>query len=1068
MKKLFFLLVLLIPLLTYSQVSDNFENGNISTWTQSIPGHWNASDSLPIDGTYSLHQNFLTSVTGYYSDVICLYIGSINVTKGLTTWQFQVKYKNTNPSSSNNWNIYLMSDADDKDIDAGNADGYVLGVDFGSKTDDILTLNKVTNGQGTTVISTSYKWDVSGVIGIKVTRTDAGNWEIFVDDNGGFDNLISVGTGNDNTFTDFSYFGIVYKYTKTNCRKFWLDDLTIDGPPDQTPPKLSKIQVLSPSKLELLFSERLDTNSAQSLTNYLVDNNISNPVSALLIGAESRTVDLTFASSFQENKKYSLSLSNIKDLSANKIKDTSVAFSWQNIKVVSVLSVSDTLIDVKFSKIPDQTTAENANNYSLDNSLDTAISASLDANDKTLIHLKFANSLQNNLSYNLTVQNVKDLYGNTISASPFAFVFHQLQQFDVVINELMIDVSPAPAVLPANKYIELYNTSDFDIDLNKWTMQIGTNSAKTFPATIIKSHAYAIICSSNAEAKLSQYGTTIPILTESQLTSTTGKKIVIKNNSGKVIDDLTYSPDWYVDPDKQSGGWSLERIDPTNFCNQQGNWHASENSFGGTPGMKNSVFASNKDTKAPFLISYKTEASVDVTLNFSETVNPTQAASVNSYILNTNIYPVNANIDANDNSIVHLQFANHFNFGENSLKITSLRDYCDNVMNDTIIDFKYQLIHPLGLITMSKNQLKVYFSEPINLATSENINNYLVDESIGNPDVATRDFNDYSIVYLMFNKNFEQDKELNISIKGISDANGNIMHDTSLKFVYHITKSKDLVINEVLYNPYPNCSDFVELYNRSGFPIDLQKIRIAKRNDAGDIASDYYLTKNYSVLLPDSFVVITADSANINKTYTCGDNFVQLSSMPSFPDDQGDVVVLDEKDTIIDEFRYNDDMQFALLSNTEGVSLERIDYNQPTQDSSNWHSAAESAGFATPGLKNSQYRNVSSDSTIGNVSLTNQVFSPDNDGYNDQLYINYKFDESGYLADILIFDKNGILIRHLEHEQLIGTSGHWIWNGLDENQKKVNIGMYAIVVKIFDLKGKVHLYRETAVVAGKR
>jgi len=501
MKNILILLIILIPFLGFSQISDNFEDGNISDWTQSIPGHWAASDSLPINGIYSLHQNFLINVTANYHDTICTSVGSINVNEVTTIWRFQIKYLYSNPSASNNWNVFLMSDQDCAQIPFSSLNGYVLGVNFGSSTDDVLKLNKVSSGTVSNVINTSFVWNISGTIGVQVARTSSGVWEVYVDDDGDFDNLQSVGQGNDNIFNDFSYFGIVYNYTKTYCRKFWIDDLIIS--PDIFPPTVSSVEVISPSHLKLNFSEKLDLSSSQVLTNYLVNNSIGNPSSAVVDGTN-KIVDLTFSSSLQENNNYSLNLTNIEDLAANKIEDTSVSFIWENIKISKVKVNSASSVDVTFSKTLDQTTAETVSNYSVDNSIGVPSSVTLDAVDKKLVHLTFSNSMQINSDYVLNVQNVKDIYGNIITTENFPFNYHVVQQFDIVFNELMIDVNPAPVALPANKYIELYNSSDYDIDLTNWTLQIGTNSPKTFPALTINSKGYVIICSTNAQSIFSQ------------------------------------------------------------------------------------------------------------------------------------------------------------------------------------------------------------------------------------------------------------------------------------------------------------------------------------------------------------------------------------------------------------------------------------------------------------------------------------------------------------------------------------------------------------------------------------
>ena len=65
-------------------------------------------------------------------------------------------------------------------------------------------------------------------------------------------------------------------------------------------------------------------------------------------------------------------------------------------------------------------------------------------------------------------------------------------------------------------------------------------------------------------------------------------------------------------------------------------------------------------------------------------------------------------------------------------------------------------------------------------------------------------------------------------------------------------------------------------------------------------------------------------------------------------DDESICVLRNHNGITIDSLSYDHNWHFALLDIEDGVSLERIDYNKPTQDKSNWHSAASTAGFATP------------------------------------------------------------------------------------------------------------------------
>ena len=64
----------------------------------------------------------------------------------------------------------------------------------------------------------------------------------------------------------------------------------------------------------------------------------------------------------------------------------------------------------------------------------------------------------------------------------------------------------------------------------------------------------------------------------------------LMNKDGVLISSVTYNDNWYKDPDKEDGGWSLEQINPSNICSGGDNWSASNNAKGGTPGTKNSVY----------------------------------------------------------------------------------------------------------------------------------------------------------------------------------------------------------------------------------------------------------------------------------------------------------------------------------------------------------------------------------------------------------------------------------------------------------------------------------------------
>src|SRR5690606_25882736 len=117
-------------------------------------------------------------------------------------------------------------------------------------------------------------------------------------------------------------------------------------------------------------------------------------------------------------------------------------------------------------------------------------------------------------------------------------------------------------------------------------------------------------------------------------------------------------------------------------------------------------------------------------------------------------------------------------------------------------------------------------------------------------------------------------------------------------------------------------------------------------------------------------------------------------------------------------------------------SLERLDPLGPSQDAANWHTAAEAIGFATPGGKNSQYYPAISN---GQVSFTSETFSPDNDGFEDVMQINYELETVGLVGTVKIYDDRGRKIRDLITAELLGVNGTLVWDGVNDAGTKASI-----------------------------
>ncbi len=356
------------------------------------------------------------------------------------------------------------------------------------------------------------------------------------------------------------------------------------------------------------------------------------------------------------------------------------------------------------------------------------------------------------------------------------------------------------------------------------------------------------------------------------------------------------------------------------------------------------------------------------------------------------------------------------------------------------------------------------FNEPLDSASSTT-NNYGFVPAIVISAVLLAPGN-FSDVIIKLNTPIQASALYKINILGIKDCAGNELIPLEIEIgLPQDAMPMDVVINEILFNPKPGGSDFIELYNRSEKIIDLSKLSIANRNTGGAVNSVKKISEQPRYLSAGAYIVLTEDAISLGRDYFVKNPgaVVFIPSMPSYPDDKGTVVLQNLMGNIIDEVKYLDDWHFKLIANAEGVSLEKIDQDKAAQDAGNWHSAATTVGFATPTYKNSQY--MQTDFVEATIQVAPSIFSPDNDGYEDLAIIQYQLNEPGHTANIKIFDVAGREVRHLVKNNLLGLKGSWAWDGLDEKGRQLSIGSYIIFTEIFNLNGKKKQFKNAVVLA---
>lgn len=313
--------------------------------------------------------------------------------------------------------------------------------------------------------------------------------------------------------------------------------------------------------------------------------------------------------------------------------------------------------------------------------------------------------------------------------------------------------------------------------------------------------------------------------------------------------------------------------------------------------------------------------------------------------------------------------------------------------------------------------------------------------------------NEYSsVMNVNFLETFQASQNYTITLSPVGDCSMNMGAVNGSFALPDNAQIGDVVINEIMFNPLTGGSDWIELYNTTNKLLSLKNWSFA--NYGNDTISNVKtITKNY-LLKPFEYVVVGKDSNHVTQNYLAAmpGKYLYLT-LPSFNTDSSTVFLLAPiplTNGIMDKVSYSEKWHFKLLDDDKGKSLERLNPLSKSQDQGNWHTAAESIGFATPGTKNSQYYPAISS---GEVSFTSETFSPDNDGFEDVLQINYELDEIGLVGTLTIYDDRGRKIKSLVTSELLGLSGTFTWDGVDDNQAKATIGTYVLLFEAFKVEG---------------
>ena len=707
----------------------------------------------------------------------------------------------------------------------------------------------------------------------------------------------------------------------------------------------------------------------------------------------------------------------------------------------------------------------------------------------------------------------------------------------VLINEIM--ANPAGG---EPEWIELFNTSDQNVDMGNWTVNdvLTTPYKAHLPGRLnIPPKSYIILTS---DTSIINYHRNIPckiITVNLPLFNNDKDGAVLKDDRNVIIDSMFYGKE-----NKLIKGYSLERRSLTDSTLKPGNWAVSIDNEQSTPGRINSIAKKSHDLLLAGI--------------FIRPLFPVEGDDIN---IEAKVLNIGESYEANYKAVFYYNYGNankvytllSEEYGNtiapgdsmvfvSSAQVRDIKDgiiiYCsiicpgdeDTVNNrDTII---IRTGWPEGIVKINEimyapDKSESEWFELVNTSGTDSINlqSWSVSEILpSQKKISIADSSEYigpgKYLILCKDKNFpaahpgcpSKIKIINFGTLG-NTSDGIVIYDArgmpvdsvfynnawgggngrSLERIKLYAGSNDstnwrsslsgklgtpgfqnsvvnlmpykknsIIINEIMYEPSAGNSEYIELLNISGIPVDIKGWIIDDPGGGGE-----ELTGSNLLLLPEEYFVIASDSMLFKNYEFLGNSFTKIIIQKSLSlSNSGEpLILMDALGNKIDSVYYLPGWHNKNFISAKNISLERINPFLDANNSANWSSSTDKSG-GTPCQNNSIY--TVSKNRDAKLSVSPNPFSPDNDGFEDFTIIKYRLNNLTAQIRIRIFNSRGYLVRTLANCAPSGSEGAVVFDGRDDNNNPLRIGIYIILLDAFNENSGILESMKTVVVVARK
>ncbi len=259
-----------------------------------------------------------------------------------------------------------------------------------------------------------------------------------------------------------------------------------------------------------------------------------------------------------------------------------------------------------------------------------------------------------------------------------------------------------------------------------------------------------------------------------------------------------------------------------------------------------------------------------------------------------------------------------------------------------------------------------------------------------------------------------------------------------------------VIINEIMFEPDEGKSEYFELLNISGNPVELGGWLFEEGS-----GKTFPLSFGSKILPKGEYFLVASDSSVFaDFPYLANsENITVLNSASlNLSNSTDEIVISDIFGNTIDSISYNSDWHNSQITITKNNSLERINPFVNSNDPSNWSTCVFPEG-GSPLKQNSIF--TGSVSTSSKMEVSPNPFSPDNDGFEDFTVISYNLTQTVMQIRVRIFDSKGRKVRTIVNNKPTGAKGEIIFDGLDDNGNPLRIGIYIVLLEALNTNSTV-------------